>query len=101
MSCDVVTVREDIGVDEAARLIVSGSFDHLPVISKDGRLIGIITTWDISKAVAGGKPSCIGEIMKPGSGFIPSGLTSPLRLPPAHLMCTAYLPCLWLTGTTR
>ncbi|HOV82899.1 MAG TPA: homocysteine biosynthesis protein [Methanothrix sp.] len=63
MSCDVVTVREDIGVDEAARLIVSGSFDHLPVISKDGRLIGIITTWDISKAVAGGKPSCIGEIM--------------------------------------
>ncbi len=63
MSRDVVSVREDIGVDEAARLIVSGSFDHLPVISKDGRLMGIITTWDISKAVAGGKSSRIGEIM--------------------------------------
>ncbi len=63
MSRDMVTVREDIGVDEAARLIVSGSFDHLPVITHDGRLTGIITAWDISKAVAGGKPSCIGEIM--------------------------------------
>ncbi len=63
MSRDVVTVREDIGVDEAARLIVSGSFDHLPVISQDGRLMGIITAWDISKAVAGGKSSRIGDIM--------------------------------------
>ena len=63
MSRDVVTVREDIGVEEAARLIVSGSFDHLPVISRDGRLMGIITAWDISKAVAGGKSSRIGDIM--------------------------------------
>ena len=63
MSRDVVVVRDDIGVEEAARLIVSGSFDHLPVISRDGRLMGIITTWDISKAVAGGKSSRIGEIM--------------------------------------
>ena len=54
---------EDIQVEEAAKLIVSGSFDHLPVVSKDGRLMGIITAWDISKAVAGGKPSRIGEIM--------------------------------------
>jgi len=63
MSRDVVTVREDIGVDEAARLIVSGSFDHLPVISQDGRLMGIITAWDISKAVAGGKSTRVGDIM--------------------------------------
>lgn len=63
MSRDVVTVLEDIQVDEAAKLIVSGSFDHLPVISKDGRLMGIITAWDISKAVAGGKPTKIANIM--------------------------------------
>jgi len=63
MSGDVVTVHEDIGVEEAARLIVSGSFDHLPVVSRDGRLMGIITAWDISKAVAGGKSSRIGDIM--------------------------------------
>ncbi len=63
MSRDVVTVLEDIQVDEAAKLIVSGSFDHLPVVSKDGRLMGIITAWDISKAVAGGKPTKIANIM--------------------------------------
>ncbi len=63
MSRDVVSVGEDIEVDEAAKLIVSGHFDHLPVVSREGKLMGIITTWDISKAVAGGKPSRIGDIM--------------------------------------
>jgi uncharacterized protein (DUF39 family)/CBS domain-containing protein len=63
MSRDVVTVREDIDVGEAAHLIVNGSFDHLAVVSGDGRLMGIITAWDISKAVASGKASRISEIM--------------------------------------
>jgi len=63
MSRDVVSVGEDIEVEEAAKLIVSGHFDHLPVVSREGTLMGIITTWDISKAVAGGKPSRIGDIM--------------------------------------
>ena len=63
MSRDVVSVGEDIEVEEAAKLIVSGHFDHLPVVSREGKLMGIITTWDISKAVAGGKPSRIGDIM--------------------------------------
>ena len=63
MSRDVVTVREDIFIDEAAKAIVGGSFDHLPVISLDGRLKGIVTTWDISKAVANGKISLVSEIM--------------------------------------
>ena len=63
MSRDVVTVREDIFIDEAAKAIVGGSFDHLPVISGEGRLKGIVTTWDISKAVANGKISRVSEIM--------------------------------------
>jgi CBS domain-containing protein len=63
MSRDVVSIREDIFIDEAAKAIVGGSFDHLPVISGDGRLMGIVTTWDISKAVANGKISRVSEIM--------------------------------------
>lgn len=63
MSRDVVSIREDIFIDEAAKAIVGGSFDHLPVISGDGRLIGIVTTWDISKAVANNKMSRVSEIM--------------------------------------
>lgn len=63
MSRDIVTVREDIQLNEAAKLIVGGSFDHLPVISERGALTGIITAWDISKAVANGRVSQISEIM--------------------------------------
>jgi uncharacterized protein (DUF39 family)/CBS domain-containing protein len=63
MSRDVATVMEDILIDDAARVITGGSFDHLPVVSKEGKLSGIVTAWDISKAVANGKISKISEIM--------------------------------------
>ena len=63
MSRDITTVKEDIGIDEAARAIIGGSFDHLPVVTSEGRLTGIVTTWDISKAVANGRISRISEIM--------------------------------------
>jgi uncharacterized protein (DUF39 family)/CBS domain-containing protein len=63
MSRDVVTVDEQIGVEEAARIIVNGDFDHLPVVSREGKLMGIITAWDISKAVASGNLSKIRDIM--------------------------------------
>jgi uncharacterized protein (DUF39 family)/CBS domain-containing protein len=63
MSKEVVTAREDIEIDHAARLIVNGSFDHLPVVSADGKLTGIVTAWDISKAVASGKAVRVSDIM--------------------------------------
>jgi L-aspartate semialdehyde sulfurtransferase len=63
MSRDVAVAKEGIRVDEAAKVIVGGSFDHLPIISDEGKLIGIVTAWDISKAVAGGKTSKVSEIM--------------------------------------
>ncbi len=63
MSRDIVTVREDICINDAAKLIVGGSFDHLPVVSERGTLAGIVTAWDLSKAVANGKVSQISEIM--------------------------------------
>jgi uncharacterized protein (DUF39 family)/CBS domain-containing protein len=63
MSRDVITVDELIGVEEAARIIVNSDFDHLPVVSREGKLMGIITAWDISKAVASGNLFKIREIM--------------------------------------
>ncbi len=63
MNRDVVTVSEHISVPEAARTIVGSRFDHLPVVSDEGKLMGIITTWDISKAVANGQISSVSEIM--------------------------------------
>lgn len=48
----VITIKEDATIEEAANVIMEGQFTHLPVISDDEKLVGIVTAWDISKAVA-------------------------------------------------
>ena len=55
MSRKMTTIRKGKSVEDAAKLIMKGQSTHLPVISEDDRLIGIITAWDISKAVAKSK----------------------------------------------
>ena len=47
MSSNPVTVSEDAAVEEAARIIRERKFGSLPVVSKTGELIGIITVTDI------------------------------------------------------
>lgn len=49
---DVVTIRHGSSVEEAASIMMTEGVTHLPVISEDGRLAGIVTAWDVSKAVA-------------------------------------------------
>jgi homoserine O-acetyltransferase len=49
---DVVTIRQGSSVEEAARIMMTAGVTHLPVISEEGRLEGIVTAWDVSKAVA-------------------------------------------------
>lgn len=49
---DVVTIRHGSSVEEAARVMMTEGVTHLPVISEEGRLAGIVTAWDVSKAVA-------------------------------------------------
>lgn len=46
------TIKEDASIDEAARVMIDNKVTHLPVIDGDGCLAGIVTAWDISKAVA-------------------------------------------------
>jgi acetoin utilization protein AcuB len=47
MSSDLVTITEDAPVEEAARIICNRKFNALPVVSKTGELVGIITVTDI------------------------------------------------------
>ena len=47
MSTDLVTVRPDDAIEEAARLLVENDIRRLPVC-EDGRLVGIVTTTDLS-----------------------------------------------------
>jgi CBS domain-containing protein len=58
-----ITVREAISVQEAAQIIVGKQVNHLPVVSASNKLIGIVTAYDISKAVALNKGDSLKGIM--------------------------------------
>jgi len=49
---EVKTISERASIAEAAKLIMESQFTHIPVISGDGKIVGIVTAWDISTAVA-------------------------------------------------
>ncbi len=52
MQRKVVTVKEDEEIPEAARKLLKGETNHLPVLNEQGRLVGVVTTFDVAKAVA-------------------------------------------------
>lgn len=62
MTQDVATIREGSSIKKASEIMIKRKITHLPVISEGGRLTGIVTAWDISKAVAL-KYSQLNEIM--------------------------------------
>jgi CBS-domain-containing membrane protein len=51
MNPAVATITEDESVKTAARKLLKGETNHLPVIDSLGKLVGIITTYDVSKSV--------------------------------------------------
>ncbi|MHC1624969.1 MAG: homocysteine biosynthesis protein [Methermicoccaceae archaeon] len=64
MSRNVFVGKVEDSMESAARTLINRQSNHLPVISDDGKLVGIVTSWDISKAVATGRTKDkIGDIM--------------------------------------
>ncbi len=51
MDKNVVSIAEDEEIRTAARNLLRGETNHLPVLNGEGKLVGIVTTYDISKAV--------------------------------------------------
>ncbi len=51
MDRNVVSITEDEEIRAAARNLLRGETNHLPVLNGEGKLVGIVTTYDISKAV--------------------------------------------------
>jgi len=65
MDRNVVSIGEGEEIRTAARKLLKGETNHLPVINQEGRLVGIVTTFDVSKAVANpGKATFVRDIMK-------------------------------------
>ncbi len=52
MISDVETIEEGTTTAVTARRMVSQGLNHLPVLTGGGQLVGIVTSWDIAKAVA-------------------------------------------------
>ena len=46
------TINESASIAEAAKMILETQVTHIPVVSEEERLVGIVTAWDISTAVA-------------------------------------------------
>jgi len=51
MDWTVISISVDESIRTAAKKLLKGEADHLPVLDKDGILVGIVTTYDVSKAV--------------------------------------------------
>jgi L-aspartate semialdehyde sulfurtransferase len=51
MDRKVVAVAEDEAIRTAAEKLLKGETNHIPVQDAEGRLVGIVTTYDVSKAV--------------------------------------------------
>jgi L-aspartate semialdehyde sulfurtransferase len=65
MAHSVITIGETEEITTAAKKLLKGETNHLPVVNGEGRLVGIVTTFDISKAVANpGKAHLVKDIMK-------------------------------------
>jgi homoserine O-acetyltransferase len=52
MSQNFYSISRDETLENASMLMVKKKVNHLPVVSEDGKLEGIVTSWDITKAVA-------------------------------------------------
>jgi uncharacterized protein (DUF39 family) len=51
MNRQVISITEDEEIRVAAKRLLKGETNHLPVLDGNGTLVGIITTYDVSKAV--------------------------------------------------
>ncbi len=52
MSQKYVLAKHSDDITHIANLLVSNNIDHIPIVNEEGKLEGIVTSWDIAKAAA-------------------------------------------------
>lgn len=57
MSHEVIVVSHDQSIENVAGIIIEKGVNHLPVLDDEQKVIGIVTSWDIAKAVSKGHSS--------------------------------------------
>ncbi|MDK2892907.1 homocysteine biosynthesis protein [Methanohalophilus sp.] len=83
MSTEVITINQDATFHKAAKTIVENAYTHLPVVKKDGTIAGIVTAWDISKAVAEENYKLVKDIMT--KKVITANATDPVEVAARNL----------------
>ena len=58
-----IPITPDTNVEDASKIIIQKGVNHLPVVENDKTIVGIITSWDVAKAVARGKIGKVEDIM--------------------------------------
>jgi len=61
---EAVTCRVDEDIQAVAQRIISKSINHVVVTNKSGEIKGIVTSWDLTRAVAEGKTELADVITK-------------------------------------
>ena len=64
MTSDVPALDAGAALVDAARVMIERGVNHLPVLAPDGALVGIVTSWDIAKAVACGSTEPAGVMTR-------------------------------------
>ncbi|MCX8171829.1 MAG: CBS domain-containing protein, partial [Candidatus Bathyarchaeota archaeon] len=52
MNRNVITAKPSDEIEGVAAKLVEKGIDHLPVIDDEGKLVGIVTSWDLARAIA-------------------------------------------------
>ncbi|MEM2088874.1 MAG: homocysteine biosynthesis protein [Thermoproteota archaeon] len=52
MKRSILTANPTDSIKDVSERMVRGNVDHVPVVNKENKLVGIVTTWDIAKALA-------------------------------------------------
>jgi len=62
MTKPAITASPEDRISSAAKLLAERAFNHLPIVDKRDRLLGIVTSWDLAVALGTGKRK-LSEIM--------------------------------------
>lgn len=52
MSSNIITINDKYTVKKAAELMLKENKTHIPIVDNKNHIVGIITAWDLSKAIA-------------------------------------------------
>jgi CBS domain-containing protein len=62
MTKPAITAFPEDSISHAAKILAEKAFNHLPIVDNSGRLLGIVTSWDLAVALGRGKEK-LSEIM--------------------------------------